>query len=105
MWSLGLVENESDPQIFHAWSPVNELTGRIRRCVLAGGLSVGVGFDISKTHARPNVTLSLPTACESTWISQLLLESVPACVPPYSCHVGHGLTSETVRKPSYMLPL
>lgn len=96
------MKNESGPHIFHAWSPVNELTGRIRRCVLAGGLSVGVGFDISKTYARPNVSPPLLVNLIG-FLSYFSSPYLPAC--PLLLPCCHGLTSETVRKPSYMLPL
>jgi hypothetical protein len=47
---------------------------RIRRCGLVSrGLSLGVGSEVSKTHARPNVSLS---AYRSGCSSQVLLHHV-----------------------------
>ena len=42
------------------------ILGRVRRYALAGGgVSLRVGFEVSKAHTRPSLVLSLPPTCGS----------------------------------------
>jgi hypothetical protein len=59
---------------------------RIRRCVFVGrSVSLGMDFEVSKAHARPSVSLSLPTGqamalsyCSSATHSTMLTMDWPS---------------------------
>lgn len=43
-------------------SKLVEALGRFRKCGLVGGdMSLGVGFEVSKVHARPSLMVCFPT--------------------------------------------
>jgi hypothetical protein len=79
---------KSDPYRFvylKAWSVVG---GAVREGLK--GVSLGLGFEVSKAHAQ--CRLSLPPACGSEVSAQLLfLGYISACRMPVPHHDGHGL--------------
>jgi hypothetical protein len=61
---------------------------RIRRCTLiGGGVSLGVGFEVSEALAIAWV--SSPTSCRCELSATAPEPCLPACLP--ACHEGHGL--------------
>lgn len=81
---------------------------RIRECgFVRGDVSLGVGFEVSKAHAKVSVSVCLsvclsvpiswPTACESDMNSQLLLQH--HAVAMLLATMVTESPSETVSKP------
>ena len=69
------------------------ILGRVRRYGLAGGgVSLRVGFEVSKAHTRPSLVLSLPPTCGSDVSSQLLLQCHACLYAATPYQDGHGLT-------------
>ena len=72
VWFLG-------PQLVELWGRTRRY-GIVGVCGLpGGGVSMRVGFEVSKDQARPSLILSLSS--DQDVQSQLLLQHVPAC-----CH-------------------
>lgn len=63
------------PIYLNAWSLVSgDVLGKIRRCgLIVEGLSLGVGFEVSKAHIMPSHIFSLPGSFGSHVSPQLLL--------------------------------
>lgn len=69
--------------------------GRIGRCgFVGGGVSLGVGFEVSKVHMIPSFSHSASCLCGGCKISVIALAG---CYVPH--RDGHGSSSETVSKP------
>jgi len=66
----------------NVWFLICRLLRRIRRYgLVGGGVSLEVGFEISKAHTRPTLGSSLPPVCGSEVSSQLLCQQHHACLP------------------------
>lgn len=94
-WAAWWFEWERPPPLVYIWMSGFQLVDclrRIRRChLIGGGVSLGLGFEASKTHDRFNLALFLLCACGSDVSSQLLLQYLSGCHS--SCHDSHGLTT------------
>lgn len=78
-------------------SQLVDYLGRIRRGLVGEGLSLGVGFEVSKAHARPSLFLCLlpldqeckleaTTPCHAYWLSAMMIMDTDTVIkPPIKC--------------------